>query len=151
MHDGHPRPNPRLQRTPSAAPPSPLSRQPLGGRGFLAAVALTSIAATRTPSRPTPSVTPAVSPPVVKSSSIPDQKVLSEKCKGARPEGLPVVEAFIQEDGTVRDVRSVGSCGCSAGDQLLVDAIKKWTYKPAEKDGRPVGVWLTVSINHFWW
>ena len=24
------RPNPRLQRTPSAAPPSPLSRQPLG-------------------------------------------------------------------------------------------------------------------------
>jgi hypothetical protein len=23
-------PNPRLQRTPSAAPPSPLSRQPLG-------------------------------------------------------------------------------------------------------------------------
>jgi hypothetical protein len=24
-------PNPRLQRTPSAAPPSPLSRKPLGG------------------------------------------------------------------------------------------------------------------------
>jgi hypothetical protein len=26
-------PNPRLQRTRSASPPSPLSRQPLGGRG----------------------------------------------------------------------------------------------------------------------
>ncbi len=28
-------PNPRLQRTPSASPPSPLSRQPLGGRRIL--------------------------------------------------------------------------------------------------------------------
>lgn len=27
-------PNPRLQRTPSAAPPSPLSRQPLGSIPF---------------------------------------------------------------------------------------------------------------------
>jgi len=28
------RPNPRLQRTPSASPPSPMSRQPLGGRSL---------------------------------------------------------------------------------------------------------------------
>ena len=28
-------PNPRLQRTRSASPPSPLSRQPLGGRKLM--------------------------------------------------------------------------------------------------------------------
>ena len=36
-------PNPRLQRTRSASPPSPLSRQPLGVRKFLAAFSLCAL------------------------------------------------------------------------------------------------------------
>jgi hypothetical protein len=38
-----PQPNPRLQRTPSASPPSPLSRQPLGATWKLGSVVLAAL------------------------------------------------------------------------------------------------------------
>ena len=108
-------------------------------------------AANRTPARPVPSATPAMTTPVLISRLLPDPKDVSGKCRGSKSQGLPVIEAYIQADGTVRDVRVTRSSGCLAGDQLLEDAIKKWTYKPGTADGKPVGVWLTVTVNHFWW
>src|SRR5262245_37122853 len=119
---------------------------------MIGAIVLTIAATTRPPARPQPTATPSVAAPVFVSGSLPDPKDLSSKCQGVtRNEGLPIVEAYIQADGTVRDARVTRSSGCTRGDELLVGAIKKWTYKPALAEGRPVGVWLTVSVTHFWW
>jgi TonB family protein len=32
-------------------------------------------------------------------------------------------------------------------DQKAVEAVKKWKFQPAEKDGRPVAVQINVEVN----
>jgi protein TonB len=88
--------------------------------------------------------------PVRISGQYPDTRRVSEECRKFRRNGSPVVEAKIRTDGTVGDVRVRRSCGCPAGDRLLVEALKTWKFKPALSDGKPVEVYLTLSISDFW-
>ena len=59
----------------------------------------------------------------------------------ARLEGTVVVDAVIQRDGTVSEVKILSSSN-KMFEQAVIDAIKQWRYTPGSQD-----VVLTVTVN----
>jgi TonB family protein len=64
----------------------------------------------------------------------------------ARAEGVVVLEALIDREGNVQDVRVLK--GLPHGlDRVAVDAVKQWKFRPATLDGKPVEVYFVVTVN----
>ncbi len=65
--------------------------------------------------------------------------------KLARVQGPVVLRAVIDESGAIEDVTVL------EGHPLLVpaasEAVAAWRYRPATLDGRPVRVWLLVTVR----
>lgn len=64
--------------------------------------------------------------------------------------GKVIIEATIDEDGCVRQLKLVQTGGQRL-DAAALEAMKQWVFLPAMKDGRPVAVLydLTIESNHF--
>lgn len=73
------------------------------------------------------------------------QPTYPEEARKNRIQGRVIVEAVINENGTVTKVRAVESPDPMLTEAAL-EAVKKWTYKPATKKGKPVKVFLTVTV-----
>jgi TonB family protein len=58
---------------------------------------------------------------------------------------LQVIEAIIDKQGSVTDSRV--SCLPMGVSEAAVAAIGRWKYKPAMPNGRPVAVYLTVTVT----
>jgi TonB family protein len=60
--------------------------------------------------------------------------------------GVVILEAIVDEQGNVAGIRPLKS-----PDQRLTDAasaaVKQWKYEPATLQGKPVAVYLTVTIK----
>lgn len=52
----------------------------------------------------------------------------------------------IQPDGTVEDVRMLGSSGDVGWDSLALQNIRRWRYAPFHRDGVPVDVWFRQQV-----
>ena len=63
----------------------------------------------------------------------------------ARSEGTVILEAVIDETGTVRDVTVLRSVPLL--DRAAIDAVKQWRYSPTRLNGAPVAIILTVSVK----
>jgi TonB family protein len=72
--------------------------------------------------------------------------ILHQVPPGFAGQGRVVVEATIDEDGCVRQVRVVKSAGKRV-DAAAVDAIEQWVFLPAIRDGRPVRVFYVLTVN----
>lgn len=73
------------------------------------------------------------------------QPTYPEEAREKRIQGRVVVRAVIDEKGTVTKVEAVESPDPMLTEAAL-EAVKKWTYKPATKKGKPVKVFLTVTV-----
>ena len=62
-----------------------------------------------------------------------------------RVQGAVVLEAIIGADGKVRDVRVLRSVPFL--DQAAVAAVRQWEYEPAQRDGKPTPVVMTVTTT----
>jgi periplasmic protein TonB len=60
-------------------------------------------------------------------------------------QGAVILEATIGADGVVRDARVLRSI--PALDQAALDAVRQWAYRPAELNGAPVAVIITIIVN----
>lgn len=105
--------------TPSAAPPP---------------------AAPKPPPAPRLSVLTAAAPLAQPRPTIPDE--LRDSDVNAAFEGLFTVHA----DGTAT-VKMVSSTGTPALDSLALDAARRWTFRPAMRDGQPVESYLRLRIE----
>ena len=74
------------------------------------------------------------------------QPTYPEEARKNRVQGRVVVRAVIDEKGVVTKVEAVESSDPMLTESAL-DAVKKWTYKPATKKGKPVKVFLTVTVS----
>jgi protein TonB len=65
----------------------------------------------------------------------------------ARIEGVVVLGAVVQDDGTVANITVVRSLDSTYGlDEQAIAALKQWTFAPGTKDGKPVAVRVRVEL-----
>jgi len=60
--------------------------------------------------------------------------------------GLVVVSFLVDQQGAVQETKVVKSSN-AAFTQPAIDAIKKWKFKPAQKDGSAVAVRVSVPVR----
>jgi protein TonB len=63
----------------------------------------------------------------------------------ARIQGVVILEAVLDEQGAVRDVRVLRSIPLL--DHAAADAVRQWRYLPTLLNGQPVPVVLTVTVT----
>jgi periplasmic protein TonB len=90
-----------------------------------------------------PPVTPGIKPP--KATSAPDPK-FPDLPADAEPRGTVVLLIGVSAKGRVEAVRVLRS-DQAAFEKTAVTTVKKWKFKPAEKDGHAVPVQITVEMR----
>lgn len=72
--------------------------------------------------------------------------VYTELARRARVTGTVILEAIIDEQGDVVNVRVLK--GQPMGlDKAAVEAVKTWKFKPATLEGKPVKVYYVLTVN----
>jgi TonB family protein len=84
-----------------------------------------------------------VSAPKVMESPSPDY---SEEARKAKYQGVVVAFLIVDATGRPRDVRVGRSLGMGL-DQKVIEAVRRWKFQPAMKDGKPVAVNISVEVN----
>jgi TonB family protein len=69
-------------------------------------------------------------------------------------QGIGIFEMTIDESGSVSAIRTINrplfDPPCPAFEESYRAALSKWKYKPATRDGKPVAVYLTMTVHfHF--
>jgi len=65
--------------------------------------------------------------------------------RGVRVKGSVVIAVVITSQGTSKDPRVVQSLHPEV-DRCAVDAVRQWRFAPAQKDGKPVAVRVTIEV-----
>lgn len=74
------------------------------------------------------------------------QPLYNEIARQARVQGVVIVQAIIDKEGNVTNVKILK--GLPFGlDQSAADAIKKWRFKAATLNGKPVAVYYNLTVN----
>lgn len=71
-----------------------------------------------------------------------------ELARQARLEGTVILQVVIQKDGSVSEPQILRVDKSNLGfEQAAIEAVTKWRYTPAEQNGKPVAVYLTVNVQ----
>jgi len=73
--------------------------------------------------------------------------VYPAEAKKAGIEGNVWVKALVDINGNILDAVVAKSSGVEAFDQSALEAAKKSKFKPAQREGQPVAVWITYEIQ----
>lgn len=74
------------------------------------------------------------------------QPIYPEAARKARLQGIVILEAIITKDGNVESVRVLRGINPLL-DNAAMRAVQQWKYRPATFNGRPVPVYLTVTVT----
>lgn len=83
-------------------------------------------------SRPIPIITP--------------EAEFSDEARRAKYQGVCMISVIIDAHGDPQNPRVIRSLGMGLDDKAL-DAVRKYRFKPALRQGRPVPVVITVAVN----
>lgn len=84
-----------------------------------------------------------MSPPHVTYNPDPDYTREAQKVKY---EGTTVISLVVDASGETRDLQITKPLGLGL-DENAVKAVSTWKFEPAQKDGKPVSVWVAVEVN----
>ena len=70
----------------------------------------------------------------------------SEEARKAKYQGTCVLWLVVGPDGQTRDIKVARTLGLGL-DQKAIDAVKRWKFEPAMKDGKPVAVQVNVEVT----
>jgi TonB family protein len=70
----------------------------------------------------------------------------SDEARKAQYQGTVILWVVIGADGLTKDVRISRSLGMGL-DEKAIQAVHKWRFEPALKDGRPVAVQLNIEVT----
>jgi TonB family protein len=85
-----------------------------------------------------------VKPPKALSQTAP---VYPKSARDNAIEGTTILTTVIDEQGKVQSPKVATSSGDKDLDQAAIDAVSKWTFRPATLDGKPVAVYFTLTIR----
>lgn len=69
------------------------------------------------------------------------------KAKSKNWEGTVILLAKVKKDGTIGQIEVENSSGYDILDQEAIKAVKRWRYRPAEKNGAPVDCIKRIPIR----
>jgi len=70
----------------------------------------------------------------------------SEEARKAKYQGTCVLSVIVGPDGMAHDIKVTNTLGLGL-DEKAIEAVKKWRFEPAVKDGKPVNVLISVQVN----
>ena len=70
----------------------------------------------------------------------------TEEARAKKIEGSVLLGLTIDHDGLPQDIHIKRSLESSL-DQAAIEAVRKWRFLPAIKDGQPVSMWITIEVN----
>jgi TonB family protein len=70
----------------------------------------------------------------------------TESARKARVAGVVVLEAIINKNGTVEQVRVIKGLPLGLSEEAI-EAVKQWRFKPGTLNGRPVDVIFNLTVN----
>jgi TonB family protein len=70
----------------------------------------------------------------------------SEEARKAKYQGTVVLWLVVGSDGHTQKIRVQRTLGMGL-DEKAVEAIRRWRFEPARKDGIPVAVQINVEVN----
>jgi TonB family protein len=70
----------------------------------------------------------------------------TKQARKAKLQGLVAVSFTVDTQGNPKDIRVVRSLGKGL-DEKAVEALKKWVFYPATKDGAPIDYKATVDFS----
>jgi TonB family protein len=73
------------------------------------------------------------------------QPQYTEEARRAKISGTVVLSLVVGDDGKPRDIKVIQSLGYGL-DEKAIEAVEKWTFRPSQKDGKPVPVVATVQV-----
>lgn len=66
--------------------------------------------------------------------------------RASRTSGLVMLSCAINEKGLVTEAKVTKSTN-EAFNEAAVTAVEKWRFRPAQKDGKPVAVLISVPVK----
>lgn len=73
--------------------------------------------------------------------------IYPEESKRLNEVGKVIVKAFVNVEGHAENAEISKSSGFPILDQTAIDAVKKWCFLPALKDGKPFSAWVLLPIR----
>ena len=70
----------------------------------------------------------------------------SEEARKAKYQGTVILWTVIGPDGRPHDIKVQRSLGMGL-DQKAIEAVRKWRFEPAMKNGQPVAVQVNIEVN----
>jgi protein TonB len=138
-------------RPPRPAPPRPAAR-PAPARPSQSAEP-GSAAASQPPAAPAaaaPAVSAPEGPPVVTGARFrqrPTPPAYPEMARERGQTGTAILRALIGPGGETRDIRLHRSSGHALLDGAALQAVRRWLFEPATRDGRPIEAWVEVPVR----
>ncbi len=86
----------------------------------------------------------AIAPPRILTKSDPEYPMNARRL---RVEGTVLLNVLVGTDGRVREVKVLEADGGKLLSPAAVEAVRKWTFSPATRGGRPVECWHKVPIR----
>lgn len=75
----------------------------------------------------------------------PDPKY-SDKARKGKYQGVCVLSLIVTPEGTPRNIKIARAIGRGL-DEKAIEAVSKWKFEPAMKDGKPVAVAINIEIT----
>jgi TonB family protein len=75
------------------------------------------------------------------------QVVYPEEYKAQKIEGSVELMVWVDEKGEVSQVSVTKPMEIEAFNQAAIEAAGKYKFKPALQGGKPVGTWMTMTVN----
>lgn len=88
-------------------------------------------------------IRPGIVPPRMIFSSPPER---THDAGAVKCSGTVTLQLIVAEDGKAENVKVLRSLGPGL-DQKAIEAVSKWKFDPATKDGKPVAVEITVEVD----
>ncbi|EXJ14931.1 energy transducer TonB [Imhoffiella purpurea] len=64
-----------------------------------------------------------------------------------RQEGTVHLRVLVNAKGRPGEVRIATSSGVSSLDQAALRAVRRWRFKPAQRNGQPISAWVRIPIR----
>jgi periplasmic protein TonB len=75
------------------------------------------------------------------------EPIFSEAVRKVKFRGLIILKGVINKTGDIETVYIVKGSGNEEIDSCVIKAVAQWKYRPAMKEGNPVKVYSSFTVN----